>query len=116
MRPKQFKNCEENSAWRLHLVMRCSNVIPANTEILFNAALNIKGVPGAVVEIGTRRGGSAKLIMDALVTVGDAARSMFVSSWVQCLRKEGREGVLYKGKVGEYGTTIQGGRYCSTER
>ena len=46
-------------------------------EILFNAALNIKGVPGAVVEIGTRRGGSAKLIMDALVTVGDAARSMF---------------------------------------
>lgn len=46
-------------------------------EILFNAAKNIKGVEGAVVEIGTRRGGSAKIIIDALVENGDTNRSMF---------------------------------------
>jgi hypothetical protein len=46
-------------------------------EILYNAAKNIKGVEGAVVEIGTRRGGSAKLIIDALVEQNDTNRSMF---------------------------------------
>ena len=46
-------------------------------EILFNAAKNIKGVEGAVIEIGTRRGGSAKIIMDALEQNNDANRSMF---------------------------------------
>jgi hypothetical protein len=46
-------------------------------EILSNAALKIKGIEGAVVEIGSRRGGSAKLIIDALVHNGDTARSMF---------------------------------------
>jgi hypothetical protein len=46
-------------------------------DILANAAKNIKGVEGAVVEIGTRRGGSAKIIMDALEQNGDANRSMF---------------------------------------
>lgn len=46
-------------------------------EILFNAARNIKGVEGAVVEIGTRRGGSAKMIIDALESQGDTKRSMF---------------------------------------
>lgn len=46
-------------------------------EVLTNAALKIRGVPGAVVEIGTRRGGSAKMIMDALVQNGDNNRSMF---------------------------------------
>jgi cephalosporin hydroxylase len=35
-------------------------------EVLYNAAKKVS-VPGAVVEIGTRRGGSAKLMMDALV-------------------------------------------------
>lgn len=46
-------------------------------EILYNAAKNIKGVEGAVVEIGTRRGGSAKIIIDALAEQGDTNRSMF---------------------------------------
>lgn len=46
-------------------------------EILVNAAKNIKGVEGAVVEIGTRRGGSAKMIIDALSEQGDTNRPMF---------------------------------------
>jgi hypothetical protein len=46
-------------------------------EILYHAALQVKGVPGAVVEIGTRRGGSAKLIIDALAQNNDTNRSMF---------------------------------------
>lgn len=46
-------------------------------DILANAAKNIKGVEGAVIEIGTRRGGSAKIIIDALEQNGDANRSMF---------------------------------------
>lgn len=46
-------------------------------EILQNAALNIKGTSGAVVEIGTRRGGSAKIIIDTLYANDDSRRSMF---------------------------------------
>lgn len=46
-------------------------------EVLANAVKEIKGVEGALVEIGTRRGGSAKLIMDTLVSNGDTNRSMF---------------------------------------
>jgi hypothetical protein len=46
-------------------------------EILFNAAKNIRGVEGAVVEIGTRRGGSAKIIIDALTENQDTNRAMF---------------------------------------
>jgi hypothetical protein len=46
-------------------------------DILYNAAKNIKGVPGAVVEIGSRRGGSAKIIIDGLVEIGDSNRPMF---------------------------------------
>lgn len=46
-------------------------------DILYNAALQIKGVSGAVVEIGTRRGGSAKMIIDALKSQGDVRRNMF---------------------------------------
>ena len=46
-------------------------------EILENAVKQIKGVEGAVVEIGTRRGGSAKLIIDTLTANEDTDRSMF---------------------------------------
>jgi hypothetical protein len=46
-------------------------------EILVNAVSKIKGVEGALVEIGTRRGGSAKMIIDTLVQNGDTNRSMF---------------------------------------
>jgi len=46
-------------------------------EILHNAVLNCKDVPGAIVEIGTRRGGSAKIIIDALESNSDTDRSMF---------------------------------------
>ena len=46
-------------------------------EILKNSAENIKGVDGAILEIGTRMGGSAKLIIDTLVENEDINRSMF---------------------------------------
>lgn len=46
-------------------------------EILHNAALKVKGVEGAIVEIGTRRGGSARIIIDSLVLNEDNDRSMF---------------------------------------
>ena len=47
-------------------------------EILVNAVAELKPeVPGAVVEIGTRRGGSAKLIIDSLSANGNANRPMF---------------------------------------
>lgn len=46
-------------------------------DILWDAAKKIKGTDGAIVEIGTRRGGSAKLIIDALVENSDTKRSMF---------------------------------------
>lgn len=46
-------------------------------EILYNAATSIKGVDGAVLEIGTREGGSAKIIIDALSNNEDTNRSMF---------------------------------------
>lgn len=46
-------------------------------HILYNAAKAIKDTEGAVVEIGTRRGGSAKIIIDALVENEDTRRNMF---------------------------------------
>jgi cephalosporin hydroxylase len=46
-------------------------------QILYNAVRQIKGVKGAVVEIGTRMGGSAKLIIDALEENKDTDRPMF---------------------------------------
>jgi hypothetical protein len=46
-------------------------------EILANAALAVNDTPGAIVEIGTRRGGSAKMIIDALVSKGNVNRPMF---------------------------------------
>lgn len=45
-------------------------------HILFNAAASIKDVPGLVLEIGTRRGGSAKIIIDGLVSAGDRRRTV----------------------------------------
>lgn len=45
-------------------------------EILANAVKEVN-VPGAVVEIGTRRGGSAKLIIDVLEANGQTNRPMF---------------------------------------
>ena len=48
-------------------------------EILYNAAAELKNdVPGAIIEIGSRRGGSAKIIIDALVSKNNTNnRSMF---------------------------------------
>lgn len=43
-------------------------------EILTNAAASIKGVPGGVVEIGTRRGGSAVMMMQTLAQNDDTDR------------------------------------------
>lgn len=46
-------------------------------EILVDSVLAIKGVPGALVEIGTRQGGSTKYIIDALVQNTDTQRELF---------------------------------------
>src|SRR3974390_2533119 len=46
-------------------------------EVLINAARQIKNVEGAVLEIGTRRGGSAKMIMDTLAENSDSNRPLF---------------------------------------
>ena len=47
-------------------------------EVLVNAAAKLdRETPGAIVEIGTRRGGSAKMIIDGLVSTGNNNRSMF---------------------------------------
>lgn len=45
-------------------------------EILVNGVIKTKGVEGAVLEIGSRRGGSAKMIIDAIESIGEQ-RSMF---------------------------------------
>lgn len=46
-------------------------------EILINAVEQVGDTPGAIVEIGTRRGGSAKMIIDTLVANGGVGRNMF---------------------------------------
>lgn len=45
-------------------------------EVLYMAAASIKDVPGAVCEIGTRRGGSLRFIIDGLISVGDHNRNV----------------------------------------
>jgi len=47
-----------------------------NYDVLFNAAASIKGVEGIVCEIGTRRGGSTKYIIDGLLSVEDYNRNL----------------------------------------
>lgn len=46
-------------------------------QILEKAVTLIKGIKGAVVEIGTRRGGSTRLIIDALAANQDLGRPLF---------------------------------------
>lgn len=46
-------------------------------EILYNAVTSVKETKGGIVEIGTRRGGSAKIIIDALKENSDTRRNMF---------------------------------------
>lgn len=46
-------------------------------DILVNAVKDIGDTEGAIVEIGTRRGGSAKIIIDTLVQTNNTDRSMF---------------------------------------
>ena len=46
-------------------------------EVLINAAERVGTTEGAIVEIGTRRGGSARMIIDALVNTNNTNRSMF---------------------------------------
>lgn len=45
-------------------------------HVLANAAKLIKGVPGAVCEIGTRRGGSLKIICDSILENEDYQRNV----------------------------------------
>ena len=53
------------------------NVDSSEYEILANASASIKEVEGAVLEIGSRRGGSAKIMMDTLESNNDTNRSFF---------------------------------------
>lgn len=53
------------------------NTDSSEYEILIDGVSRIASVPGAVVEIGTRRGGSARMIIDALRNNMDTDRSMF---------------------------------------
>lgn len=46
-------------------------------DLLHRACLAVRGIEGAVVEIGTRRGGSAKIMMDAFASQGDTDRAFF---------------------------------------
>lgn len=46
-------------------------------DILYKAVKEVKDTEGAVVEIGTRRGGSALIIIDALKDTNNTNRSMF---------------------------------------
>lgn len=45
-------------------------------ELLFMAAASIKHVPGIICEIGTRRGGSLRFIIDGLLSVDDVNRNV----------------------------------------
>lgn len=45
-------------------------------EILSNAAAQVGATPGAIVEIGTRRGGSMKIIIDTLVATNNTGRTV----------------------------------------
>lgn len=45
-------------------------------DVLFDAATSIKNVPGTICEIGTRRGGSLKFIIDGLLSVDDNNRNV----------------------------------------
>jgi hypothetical protein len=47
----------------------------ADYEVLYNAASSIKDVEGLVCEIGTRRGGSTKYIIDGLLNAEDFNRT-----------------------------------------
>jgi len=48
----------------------------ADYHVLGNAATAIKDVQGTVCELGTRRGGSMKVIVDALLANGDLGRNV----------------------------------------
>jgi cephalosporin hydroxylase len=45
-------------------------------EVLVNGVAAVEHTPGAIVEIGTRRGGSAKMIIDTLVNTHNNHRTM----------------------------------------
>lgn len=45
-------------------------------HVLFNAAASIKGIDGIVCEIGTRKGGSTKYIIDGLLSAEDNNRDL----------------------------------------
>jgi hypothetical protein len=46
-------------------------------HVLHNACIAAQHIAGAVVEIGSRRGGSAKIMMDAFASVGSSNRPFF---------------------------------------
>jgi hypothetical protein len=62
-------------------------------DILQDAVKAVKGVPGLCLEIGTRRAGSTKIIIDALLASGDLGRS------IVCLDPYGS--ILYAAEEGK---------------
>ena len=63
-------------------------------DILSDAAKAIKGIPGLCLEIGTRRAGSAKIIVNALLANGDLKRS------IVCLDPYGN--IIHANEEGKY--------------
>ena len=62
-------------------------------DILRDAVKAVKGVPGICLEIGTRRAGSTKIIIDTLLANGDSGRS------IVCLDPYGS--ILYAAEEGK---------------
>jgi hypothetical protein len=62
--------------------------------VLERATLAIKGVPGLVCEIGTRRGGSARVIIDSLVRNGDHGRTLICLDPYGNIEYATRQGVI----------------------
>lgn len=62
-------------------------------DILRDAVIAVKGIPGLCLEIGTRRAGSTKIIIDALLANGDLGRS------IVCLDPYGS--ILYAAEEGK---------------
>lgn len=79
-------------------------------HILQDAAKLILGIPGAVCEIGTRKGGSALMVVDALLENGDRNRNMI------CLDPYGNlDYIVAEGHVSksDYTNTMRNQAYSS---
>lgn len=68
----------------------------ADYQVLSNATTAIKNVPGIVCEIGTRRGGSLKLIIDTLLDNDDLDRNIIAMDPYGNIAYASSEGALVR--------------------